>query len=361
VANDFPAPTTTLSPAPLVSLAPPSGPEPTQTPSATAALEPSAAPSATATPPITRLIFTGDINPGRCPAQIALRRNDFTLPYQIVGETLRAAAITVGSLDGSLSDISPPSPCPETMNLIGPARTVEGLVYAGFDVITAATNHAKDCGRLGWNCDERALRDTLAHLAGAGIAAVGAGEDVTAARAPVVLERQGVRFAFLGLTAVGAETWASAAVAGTAPLSEEHLPGVLEDIRAARAAADVVIVLPQWGVEYAERPTAQQQRWAAAMIEAGATLVIGNHPHLVQPVQPLETEDGGRTAVAYALGNFVFDQGPWRTRQGVLFVATFEGSALAGWELLPIHIRSLHQPHWAEAEEAEEILERGNW
>jgi poly-gamma-glutamate synthesis protein (capsule biosynthesis protein) len=308
-----------------------------------------------------RLIFTGDINPGRCPAQIALRRNDFTLPYQIVGERLRAADITVGSLDGSLSDISPPSPCPETMNLIGPSRTVEGLVYAGFDVITAATNHAKDCGRLGWNCDERALHDTLAHLAGAGIAAVGAGEDLAAARAPVVVEHKGVRFAFLGLTEVGAETWASAKVAGTAPLSEEHLPGVLDDIRAARAAAAVVIVLPQWGVEYAERPTAAQQRWAAAMIEAGATLVIGNHPHLVQPVQALEDQDGSRAAVAYALGNFVFDQGPWRTRQGMLFAATFQGAALAEWELLPIHIRSLHQPHWAEAEEAVEILERSKW
>jgi poly-gamma-glutamate synthesis protein (capsule biosynthesis protein) len=235
------------------------------------------------------------------------------------------------------------------------------LLYAGFDVITAATNHAKDCGRLGWNCDERALGDTLAHLAGAGIAAVGAGEDLAAARAPVVVAHDEVRFAFLGLTAVGAETWASAETAGTAPLSDEHLPGVLDDIRAARAAADVVIVLPQWGVEYTERPAAAQQRWVAAMVEAGATLVIGNHPHLVQPVQELEAPDGARAVVAYALGNFVFDQGPWRTRQGVLFAATFQGAALAEWELLPIHIRSLHQPHWAEATEAVEILERSNW
>lgn len=308
-------------------------------------------------PPTVRLLFTGDINPGRCPAQIALARNDFTVPYHIVGEALRTADLAIGSLDGSLSDLSPPSPCPETLNLIGPARTVEGLLYAGFDVITVATNHAKDCGRLGWNCADRAFRDTLAHLVTAGIAPVGGGEDLAAARAAVLVERQGVRFAFLGLTAVGPETWAEAGRPGTAPLSAETLPGVLADIRAARARADVVVVLPQWGIEYTERPTETQQHWAAAMMAAGATLVIGNHPHLVQPVQTL---DGGGVT-AYALGNFVFDQGPWRTRQGVLFAATFHGSVLAAWELLPIHIRSLHQPHWPDPTEAAEILERSQW
>src|SRR5207244_2464506 len=117
---------------------------------------------ASAAPPVLHILFTGDINPGRCPAQIALAHNDFTLPYQVVGDALRAADITIGSLDGALSDVSPPSPCPETMNLVGPARTVEGLQFAGFDVLTVAANHAKDCGRLGWNCSGDTFRDTLA-------------------------------------------------------------------------------------------------------------------------------------------------------------------------------------------------------
>jgi poly-gamma-glutamate synthesis protein (capsule biosynthesis protein) len=354
-----PVPTAAAPPNPTSGASPPPD-TPTALP--TPPSEPSHTPEPSAEPPAIRLLFTGDINPGRCPAQIALARNDFTVPYHIVGEALRAADITIGSLDGTISDISPPSPCPETMNLIGPARTVEGLLYAGFDVITVATNHAKDCGRLGWNCDERALRDTLANLAAAGIAPVGGGEDLAAARAPVIVERHGVRFAFLGLTEVGPETWAGAGAAGTAPLSEATLPEVLADIRAARALADVVVVLPQWGTEYAERPNEVQQRWAAAMVAAGAALIIGNHPHLVQPVQVFSAEDGAlRGVAAYALGNFVFDQGPWRTRQGVLFAATFHGPTLAAWGLLPIHIRSLHQPHWADPTEAAEILERSNW
>ncbi|MCC7361003.1 MAG: CapA family protein [Anaerolineales bacterium] len=342
----------TSAPAPNASPAPPATDPPTAPP-------PTGTPVATPPPAIT-LLFTGDINPGRCPAQIALARDDFTVSYQFVGETLRAADLAIGSLDGSISDQSAPSPCPQTMNLIGPSRTVEGLTYAGFDLITVATNHAKDCGSYGWNCQERAFNDTQANLNAAGIRTVGGGADLAAARAPVILEARGVRFAFLGVTEVGAETWASASVPGTAPLSAEALPGLLADIAAARAQADVVIVLPQWGVEYAPTPTAYQQDWAAAMFAAGATLIIGNHPHTVQPVVETATPEGARAVVAYALGNFVFDQGPWENRQGVLLRATFTGAALTGYELLPIHIYSLYQPRFADPTEAAAILQRAD-
>ncbi len=310
--------------------------------------------SITPSPPsATRLLFTGDINPGRCPAQIALANNDFTLAYQAVAGVLRAADLTVGSLDGALSDLSPPSPCPHTQNLIGPARTVEGLAFAGFDVLTVATNHAKDCGALGFGCEDRSFLDTLRHLEAAGLLAVGGGVDLAAARAPVFVERNGVRFAFLGLTEVGADTWAGEAQPGTAPLSAASLPAVLADIQAARAQADLVIVLVQWGVEYAETPEPGQREWARQMTAAGAALVVGNHPHTVQP---LEQFPAGLTA--YALGNFVFDQGPWRTRQGAVLEVEFAGARLAGWQLRPVHIEGLHQPHWAAPAEAEAILAR---
>lgn len=314
----------------------------------------SSLPTQTLTPtsPPIRLFFTGDINPGRCPAQTALANDDFTLPYQAVADELRAADITIGSLDGSISDISPPSSCPQTKNLIGPSRTVEGLQFAGFDVITVATNHAKDCGAWGWGCDNQSFRDTLRYLSEAGIQPVGGGESLASARAPVIVERQGVRFAFLGVTEVGPEMWASESVPGTAPLSDEALPALTANIAAARAEADVVVVLTQWGVEYETTPTPDQMRWAGEMIAAGATLVVGNHPHVVQAVETFP----GRQVVAYALGNFVFDQQPGRARQGVVFEAVFQGGALERWELHPIHIHNFYQPRWAEPGEAEAIL-----
>jgi poly-gamma-glutamate synthesis protein (capsule biosynthesis protein) len=348
-ASPTPAPTASASPDPTLTPVPPT----------TTSSPPLPAPSATATPPTIRLLFTGDINPGRCPAQRSLRANDFTLPYQKVAEVLRAADLTIGSLDGTLSDASPPSPCPKTLNLIGPSRTVEGLAFAGFDVITVATNHAKDCGTLGWGCGNLSFHDTQRHLSAAGLRAVGGGETLAEALAPLVVEVQDVRFAFIGVTSVGMETWARDDRPGTAPLSDALLPRVVAAIRAARERADVVIVLAQWGVEYTLRPDDTQWRWAPLLIGAGADLVIGNHPHLVQPVEVFEARDGvPGGVVAYALGNFVFDQGPWETRQGVVFEAVFTGRALTAWRLLPVHIYSLHQPNWAPPDEAAEILDR---
>lgn len=317
-------------------------------------LEAFSAPSATQTPAaasaqMTRILFTGDINPGRCPAQRALAADDFTLPYRAVAERLRAADLTVGSLDGALSDIAAPSPCPETLNLIGPVRTVEGLQFAGFDLITTATNHAKDCGEVRGICDQ-ALLDTQRALAAAAIHSVGSGADLAEARSPILLERGGVRFAFLGVCSVCAGLYAREGQPGVAPLDIE---AVVASITAARTLADVVIVLPQWGVEYAEAPLAEQREWARRMMAAGATLIVGNHPHIIHPLEPLEAG-----LVAYALGNFVFDQGPPLTQQGVVLEVTFRGAQLESWRALPIVIEDLHQPRWAEGETGAQILSR---
>jgi poly-gamma-glutamate capsule biosynthesis protein CapA/YwtB (metallophosphatase superfamily) len=298
---------------------------------------------------MTRLLFTGDINPGRCPAQRSAAADDFTLPYHAVAAVLRGADLTVGSLDGTLSDVAAPSPCPETLNLIGPARAVEGLAFAGFDVITTATNHAKDCGAARTICDT-ALRDTRAGLLAAGIQPVGSGDDIAVARTPIIIARNGVRFAFLGVCAVCEGLLAREGAAGVAPLDLETL---LADIAAAREQAEVVVVLPQWGVEYAGSPSAEQREWAQQMLAAGATLVVGNHPHVIHPIEPFP-----HGLAAYALGNFVFDQGPPATQQGIVLEATFEGAQLAGWRALPVIIEDLHQPRWADGDEAAEILKR---
>jgi poly-gamma-glutamate synthesis protein (capsule biosynthesis protein) len=333
-----------VPPAPSLSLAPPS---PTAVPAPTAAAAP---------PPLIRLLFTGDINPSRCPAHFALAANDFTLPFREVADRLRAADLTIGSLDGSLSDLDAPTACGDlnNKNLIGPARMTEGLQFAGFDVITVATNHIKNCGTLGWTCDDRAFIDTLTNLRAADIQPVGGGADRASARAPVIVERGGVRFSFLAVSEVGSEMWAGEHTPGTAPLSPAAASAVLADIAAARRTADVVIVLPQWGEEYADAPSAQQVAWAGQMIEAGATLVMGNQAHVVQAV---EAFDSG--LVAYALGNFVFDQGPSLVRrEGVVLEADFRGAQFVGWKLWPLRIHDLFQPRWLEGAAARAVLDR---
>jgi poly-gamma-glutamate synthesis protein (capsule biosynthesis protein) len=195
-------------------------------------------------------------------------------------------------------------------------------------VITVATNHAKDCGERG-GCGDATFLDTLAVLRGAGIKTAGGGATLAEARRPAIVTAGGVRFAFLGYDDIAAHYQAGASRPGTAPLGPATLD---EDIRAARAAADVVIVLPHWGEEYTAHPTARQRRLAAAAVEAGAMLVVGNHPHAVQAAAPL-----GDGYVAYALGNFIFDQ-DWSPEptEGVVLEATFRGARLVAVRFLPV-------------------------
>lgn len=351
------APTATLlatvppRPIPSVTQLPPTlSPTPVVTASSPPAV-PSPVP-ATPQPPVIRLLFTGDISPGRCVYHYAAEAHDMALPYRPLASLLQGADITIGSLDATLSDYSPPVPCIETRNLMAPAASVQGLQFAGFDVLTVATNHAKDCG-VERGCRDQSFLDTVANLRQAGIAPVGGGKTLAEALTPAILTVQGVRFAFLGFSAVSSELWATDTTPGTAPFTKEHY---LAAVRQARQNADVVVVLPHWGAEYASEITWEQYNGAADLVEAGATLVVGNHPHRAQG---REIFPDGAVAV-YALGNFVFDQ-DWSDKtqyvqEGLLLAATFSGARLQTTELIPIHIYDGFQPRLAPVEESREIL-----
>ena len=292
---------------------------------------------------------TGDIIPARCAYAVQRDLGDLRHAYLELGPWLAEADLTVGSLDAALSDAGEPLGCVETFSLLAPAASVDGLAFAGFDVMTVATNHVKDCGVA--PCGDQAFFETLANLRAAGIEPVGAGADLAAARAPGIVTAGGVRFAFLGYDEIATYYHAEPGVAGTAPLNEAFLR---EDVAAAALAADVVVVLPQWGVEYTADPTSGQRALAAAAVEAGAGLVIGNHPHWVQANEVI---DG--VFVAYALGNFVFDQ-DWsvETQQGVVLEVAFHGTQAKGVRYHPIRIVDQHQPVFADEAEAGDILQR---
>jgi poly-gamma-glutamate synthesis protein (capsule biosynthesis protein) len=281
-------------------------------------------------PPPIRITFTGDLIPARCVYDRMRRSGDWEAPFRPLAERLSGADITVGSLDAAISAQGTPIGCRETFSLLAPPQVVQGFGLAGFDVITVASNHAKDCGESG-GCGDATLLDTLAVLRSAGIEPVGGGGTLTEARQPAIVAAGGVRFAFLGYDDIAAYYHAGESRPGTAPLDETTLA---EDIGAARRLADVVVVLPHWGEEYTPHPTDRQRRLTAAAIDAGATLVVGNHPHVVQAATPLA--DG---YVAFALGNFIFDQ-DWsvETTEGVVLEATFRGTRLAAVRFLPVRI-----------------------
>jgi poly-gamma-glutamate capsule biosynthesis protein CapA/YwtB (metallophosphatase superfamily) len=300
-------------------------------------------------PPI-RITFTGDLIPARCVYDQMRRLGDWMAPFRVMGERLRSADLTVGSLDAAISAAGTPIGCRETYSLLAPPAVLQGFQAAGFDLLAVATNHIKDCGASG-PCGDTTFRDTLTLLRAAGIEPVGGGENRAEARRPVVRTAGGLRFAFLAYDDVARYYHATESSPGTAPLDDETLAA---DIDAARAVADVVIVLPQWGEEYTPNPTPRQQRVAARAIESGAAMVVGNHPHVVQAATP-----HGDGYVAYALGNFLFDQ-DWsrETMEGVLLETTFHGARLAAVRFVPYRIENRLQPVPAQGDDALRVLGR---
>jgi poly-gamma-glutamate synthesis protein (capsule biosynthesis protein) len=225
------------------------------------------------------------------------------------------------------------------------------MARAGFDVMSVATNHIKDCGLMKSWCDY-AFFDTLDNLRRVGILPVGAGEDLEQALQPVVVTVNGVRYGFvsLGDSKLSETVFAAEGHPGIARLTEENIQAALA---AARHIADVVIALPHWGSEDNRIPNWIQRQQAQMLVSAGADLVVGNHTHVVQAIQEL---DG--VPVFYGLGNFVFDQDLRDHRQGVILLVRFLGTQYLGYELIPTHVDRDGRVHIADPEEAAEILER---
>ncbi|MGE3596695.1 MAG: CapA family protein, partial [Dehalococcoidia bacterium] len=157
-----------------------------------------------ARPPI-HVTFTGDLIPARCVYDQLQQLGDWMAPFRSIGGRLRGADLTIGSLDAAISGSGRPIGCRETFSLLAPPEAIEGLVAGGFDLLSVATNHVKDCGASG-PCGDTTFVDTLALLRAAGIAPAGGGMNLAEARRPVVLTTGGVRFAFLAYDDVAPTT-----------------------------------------------------------------------------------------------------------------------------------------------------------
>jgi hypothetical protein len=300
-------------------------------------------------PPRIQLLFTGVIVPARCVQAGIDARNDPHYLYDEVRELIRGADLAVGTLNATISDYPPRTGCVITFVLVGGSQNADALQEAGFDVMSVATNHIKNCG-IG-DCGNRAFFDTLENLRRVGITPVGAGENLAQAMQPVVITIKGVRFGIVSLGMVEPMAFASEDEPGIAVLNDENLISAIE---ATRELADFVIAMPHWGPEDSPYPNEYQLHFAQVAVDAGADIVVGNHTHVVQAIQQINGID-----VFYGLGNFVFDQN-WDLahQQGVILLLNFEGSEYLGYELIPTHVDMDGTVHLADEEEAAQILAR---
>jgi poly-gamma-glutamate capsule biosynthesis protein CapA/YwtB (metallophosphatase superfamily) len=233
----------------------------------------------------------GDVNLGD---GVATRMSHYgpDYPWRRVGSFLRAADIAFGNLECCIS--SRGSPEAKTYTFRGSrAALAKAASVGGLDVVSLANNHARDFGT-------GALVDTLKAVRWARIAEAGAGVDIAAAHKPAILTKDGLKVAFLAYSTIEDDRWGARAhtpgVASAFPVSRMR-----KEVAAARKKANVVVVSFHWGIQYVQSPEREQVMLGRAAIDAGARLVLGHHPHCLQPMTRYH---GG--LIAYSLGNFVF-------------------------------------------------------
>ena len=210
---------------------------------------------------------------------------------------------------------------------------LSALAKAGIDWVSLANNHIGDAGRNG-------ILQTMANLDDHGIRHSGAGRNDAKAHAAALIDVKGLTVGLLGYDQIAAYYHSGPDRIGSARITKAALR---RDIAAARkAGADVVVVFPHWGVEYTTRVTASQQRLGRAAIDAGADMVIGNHPHWVGAMEVYKGKP-----IWYALGNFVFDQ-TWSipTMEGITLELTFLGTDLVQVRIRPHLVLGKAQPNF---------------
>jgi poly-gamma-glutamate synthesis protein (capsule biosynthesis protein) len=280
--------------------------------------------------------------------------SDFAAPLRPTAPRLGAADIAVGNLENSLSRAGAARQGNDSFG--ADPRVMQGLELASFDALSLANNHVGDFG-------PQALVQTVRLLRSARFATFGAGANAVEARQPAVVERSGVRFGFLAFNAIGETPTAGRDRPGavsvrmqprTGPLNASDLDVLVADIRALRKRADVIVVYPHWGQQYTSEAVPDQRRVGRALVDAGADLVIGSHPHWVQGAEIYRGK-----LIAYSLGNFVFDMdSSRRTEEGVVLELVLWGDQVKAAEFVPVRIGSDFAPRFTSRSAGQPILDR---
>lgn len=239
-----------------------------------------------------RIKFVGDIMLDNGPGHAIVSGED---PFVHCAELLLDSDLTIGNLEcvvgkGGKQVLKP--------YVFRAAKGSEQLIGKYFSAVSLANNHIKDFG-------EEGLVEAVRVLDKAKVLHFGAGKNETDARRPLIFERNGLRIALLGYNGFNRDYYAATETSpGTGSLDVEKMTA---DIRQAkkRDRADIVIPFLHWGEEMYAEPTPEQRTQARALVDAGASAVIGGHPHVTQTIDIYRG-----VPIIYSLGNFVFDYYP---------------------------------------------------
>ena len=288
------------------------------------------------------LLALGDIMlDGRAQRVVAEQGPDY--PFAALVPLLQRAPVVLGNLEGPFARFAPRERRNHSYR-VDPSLAF-ALAIAGINIVTLANNHLLDCGRAG-------VLETLEALERAGVAVVGAGIDERAAHRPIIRAAGGVRVGVLGYY-WNRRCAARARVAGSAMDPPEALAA---DIGALRPQVDRVVVTFHWGVPYERQPSAENQAKARLAVDCGADVVIGHHPHIIQPAEVYRG-----CPIFYSVGNFAFGSGNSRA-EGLALGVRFEPQQTVV-EAYPLYVKNRdprvnYQPKLLRGSAAERVLRR---
>lgn len=242
--------------------------------------------------PTVKLSFVGDVMMSGNVEKTLLEKG-FDYPYLHVKTLFSTDDLTIANLETPVTVRGTPPANKQFVYKSSP-KAIPAMKAAGIDAVNLANNHSMDQGVEG-------LLDTFAALDENDIPYVGAGKDAARAYAPVYLEKNGIRIALLGFSRVVPEVswYAGKNKPGIAASYDPAL--AVKAIQEAKGKADLVIVVAHWGEEKVDTPVDHQQTLAKAYIDAGADLIVGGHPHVLQGFERYQDK-----WIAYSLGNFIF-------------------------------------------------------
>ncbi|MDT8318521.1 MAG: CapA family protein [bacterium] len=287
-------------------------------------------------------IAVGDIMMGRHIGKVMKRRGDL-YPFMNFTSPFKEADILFANLESTLGDENDKIYFPDKpYNFIAPLTVSKTLKYLGFNVLSLANNHAMDYGA-------DSIVRTGKELAEKGISSFGAGRTLDEARRPSIITKKGVAFGFLGYSnGHSSGVYASGGKAGVVPT---ELKIIKEDIMKLKGKVDLIVVSLHWGIEYEKYPTMKQRELAHMIIDSGADMILGHHPHVMQGLELYKGK-----IIAYSLGNFLFDQRHKGTDESFMLKLKYRGDKLDEISLGPVDRFQSFYPRPATGEARRKIM-----
>ena len=283
--------------------------------------------AATASSESVTLIFAGDLMLADGPGKTITAGGDPLAPFAAILDT---ADYRIANLEVPIATGGRPHASKIATFRADPQ--VVPVLHRRFDAVSLANNHSGDYGH-------EAFGETMRHLSNAGIAYFGGGRNLAEAHRPLWIDKNGLKIAVLGYNEFKPRAFEAGANWPGVAWSEDDL--VIADIRAAKSAgADFVIPFMHWGWEKETRPSERQKTFARRMIDEGAALVVGSHPHVTQGAEIYKGKP-----IIYSLGNFVFDGFDYpEARRGWLLRLKLDKSGVRFWETLAAEIDDAGTP-----------------